>query len=109
MSQSYQPPAGYPGSPLPYSDPAAPFGRHPVTGEPYSEKSKVAAGLLQLLGLVGFLGFGRIYLGQTMLGVIQLVIGLITFGIVGVVWGIVDAILIFGGNVRDKAGRPLRD
>ncbi|MDT5067011.1 MAG: hypothetical protein QOK02_3166, partial [Mycobacterium sp.] len=29
-------------------DPAAPYGRHPLTGEPLSEKSKVVAGLLQL-------------------------------------------------------------
>ncbi len=46
-----------------YKDPAAPFGRQPMTGEPYSDKSKIVAGLLQLLGLFGIVGIGRMYLG----------------------------------------------
>jgi TM2 domain-containing membrane protein YozV len=90
-------------------DPLAPYGRHPLTGEPYSDKSKVIAGLLQLLGLVGFVGFGRIYLGQTGLGVAQLIVGLVTCGIGAWIWGIIDAIMIFTGSVRDTVGRPLRD
>jgi len=99
----------YPPPPGVYIDPAAPYGRHPLTGEPYSDKSKVIAGLLQLLGLVGFVGFGRIYLGQTGLGVAQLIVGLVTCGIGAWIWGIVDAIMIFTGSVRDTVGRPLRD
>jgi TM2 domain-containing membrane protein YozV len=108
----YYPPTGY----YPYSDPMAPYGRHPVTGEPFSDKSKVVAGLLQLLGLVGVLGIGRIYIGQTTFGVTQLVgcllFGIVTCGIgfiVSAVWGIVDAVLIFTDRVRDASGRPLRD
>jgi hypothetical protein len=50
----------------------APYGRHPLTGEPLSDKSKTIAGLLQLIGIVGILGIGRIYMGQTGLGVAQL-------------------------------------
>jgi TM2 domain-containing membrane protein YozV len=101
------PPAGpYPGM---YMDPSAPYGRHPVTGEPYSDKSKVIAGLLQLIGLFGLVGFGRIYLGQTGLGIAQLLVGLVTCGLGAVVWGIVDAILILTDKVRDPQGRPLRD
>ncbi|OAN37344.1 NINE protein [Mycolicibacterium iranicum] len=100
------PPTGYPGA---YMDPAAPFGRHPVTGEPFSEKSKVVGGLLQLLGLFGLVGIGRIYLGYTTLGIIQLVVGLLTCGIGAIVWGIVDAVLILTDKVRDPQGRPLRD
>jgi len=106
----YYPPPGF------YPDPAAPYGRHPMTGEPFSDKSKVVAGLLQLLGLVGVLGVGRLYLGYTTLGTTQLVgglvLGLVTCGIgfiVPVVWGIVDAVLILTDKVRDPAGRPLRD
>ncbi len=58
---SYPMPPQYPG-PGGYVDPpSAPFGRHPVTGEPLSDKSKVVAGLLQLLGLFGLVGIGRIY------------------------------------------------
>jgi TM2 domain-containing membrane protein YozV len=124
-SGQYPPPGQYPGPgqypppvypPPYYADPMAPYGRDPLTGEPFSDKSKVVAGLLQLLGLVGILGIGRIYLGQTGFGVAQLVscllIGIVTCGIgfiVPVIWGIVDAVLILTGKVRDPQGRPLRD
>lgn len=112
--QPYPPcyPPPYPG----YPDPAAPYGRHPVTGQPYSDRSKAPAALLQLLGLFGFLGFGRIYLGQTGLGIAQLLTCLLatvaTWGIgiaVPIIWGIIDAILILTGKVHDTQGRPLRD
>jgi TM2 domain-containing membrane protein YozV len=103
----YPPPAGqYPPA---YMDPAAPYGRHPLTGEPLSDKSKVVAGLLQLLGLLGLVGIGRIYLGYTGLGIAQLVVGLITCGIGAVIWGIIDAVLLLTDKVRDPEGRPLRD
>lgn len=112
----YPPPPQQPGYPPPlghyppaYGDPSAPYGRHPITGEPFSEKSKVVAGLLQLLGLVGLVGIGRIYLGQTGFGIAQLVVGLITCGVGAVIWGIVDAVLILTDKVRDPEGRPLRD
>ncbi|CKW98023.1 Conserved membrane protein of uncharacterised function [Mycobacterium tuberculosis] len=68
----YPPPyPQYPG-PGSYFDPFAPYGRHPVTGQPFSDKSKTVAGLLQLLGLFGIAGIGRIYLGHTGLGIAQL-------------------------------------
>ncbi|MGN7781660.1 NINE protein [Mycolicibacterium sp. 22603] len=103
-------PGGYPGpGGLPGYDPAAPFGRHPVTGEPFSDKSKTIAGLLQLLGLFGLVGIGRIYLGQTGFGIAQLIVGLATCGIGAVIWGLIDAILILTDKVRDPHGRPLRD
>ena len=109
----YPPPGQYPPPaaqyPPAYMDPAAPFGRHPLTGEPLSDKSKVVAGLLQLLGLIGLVGIGRIYLGYTGLGIAQLVVGLITCGIGEIIWGIVDAVLILTDKVRDPEGRPLRD
>lgn len=113
-SQYPQPyPVPYPGS---YADPAAPYGRHPFTGEPLSDKSKVVGGLLQLLGLLGILGIGRIYIGQTGLGVAQLLLGIgisvVTCGfgfVVPVIWGIIDTIVIMTGNARDGLGRPLRD
>jgi TM2 domain-containing membrane protein YozV len=112
-SPSYPPPGNYPpppgNYPPPYYDPSAPYGRHPITGEPYSDKSKVVAGLLQLVGLLGIVGIGRMYLGQVGLGVAQLVVGLVTCGIGAVIWGIVDAVLIFTDKVRDPNGLPLRD
>jgi len=111
----FPPPLDYP-PPGYYPDPAAPYGRHPLTGEPLSDKSKTVGGLLQLLGLLGLLGIGRIYLGYTGLGIAQLVgclvIGILTCGfgfIVPVVWGIIDAVLILSDKVRDPYGRPLRD
>lgn len=109
------PPQGYPPQYPPpppagaYYDPAAPYGRHPLTGEPFSEKSKLVAGLLQLLGLLGLVGIGRMYLGQVGLGILQLVVGLVTCGIGAFIWGIVDAVLILTDKVRDPQGRPLRD
>ncbi len=111
----FPPPLNYMPPPY-YPDPSAPYGRHPFTGEPLSDKSKVVAGLLQLLGLFGVLGIGRIYLGYTGLGIAQLVggllIGFLTCGvgfIVPVIWGIIDAVLIMSDKVRDRYGRPLRD
>ena len=80
-----------------------------MTGEPLSEKSKLVAGLLQLIGLFGLVGIGRIYLGYTGLGVAQLVVGLLTCGIGAVIWGLIDAVLLFTDKVRDPEGRPLRD
>lgn len=78
------------------------------------------AGLLQLIGLFGVLGIGRFYLGNTGLGLAQLLVGLLGGFIIGmltcglgfaipVIWAIVDAVLIFSGNVRDPQGRRLRD
>ena len=106
--QGQYPPQAGPYPPV-YVDPAAPFGRHPLTGETLSDKSKIVAGLLQLLGLFGLVGIGRIYLGYTGLGVAQLIVGIVTCFIGAVIWGIIDAILILTDKVRDPEGRPLRD
>ena len=112
-AQSPQPP-GYPPPYPPYPgpgvshDPGAPYGRHPVTGLPYSDKSKTIAGLLQLLSLVGIGGVGRFYIGDVGMGVAQLLVGLLTCGI-GLIWSIVDALLILTDKVNDPQGRPLRN
>jgi hypothetical protein len=91
---AYGMPAGY--------DPAAPCGRHPITGEAYSDKQKIVAGLLQLFA--GGFGAGRFCLGHNGIGVAQL----LTCGGCGI-WALIDAIMMFIGNVRDAQGRPLRD
>jgi hypothetical protein len=83
-------------------DPSAPFGRHPLTGEPYSDKSKLTAGLLELF--LGGFGAGRWYLGDNGLALGQL----FTCGGCGI-WALIDAIQMLTGNVRDKYGRPLHD
>jgi TM2 domain-containing membrane protein YozV len=111
-----QPPPGYqqqpqypPPPPGAYYDPSAPYGRHPLTGEPLSDKSKVVAGLLQFIGLFGLTGIGRLYLGYTGLGIAQIAVSIVTCGLGGVIWGIIDAVLILTDKVRDPQGRPLRD
>ncbi|MBW4817593.1 TM2 domain-containing protein [Rhodococcus qingshengii] len=103
-----------------FGDPYAPYGRHPVTGEPYSDKSKATAGLLQiLLGFFGICGVGRLYIGSVGIGLCQLLgmffalfmsaflIG-IPFAIGIWIWALVDGIVILSGNARDGARRPLR-
>lgn len=98
-------------------DPTAPFGRDPFTGEPLSDKSKVAAGLLQLF--LGGFGAGRFYLGSNGIAVAQLItliIGwLLTIILIGWlvlfglgIWVVVDAIIIFTGGARDSRGFKLR-
>ena len=106
QQQPYQqqpPQPGYaPGYP---PNPAAPYGVHPVTGVPYSDKTKLVAGLLQIL--LPF-GIGRFYLGDTKTGVWQLVVTLVTCGI-GALWPFIDGIIILAtDNVTDAQGRPLR-
>jgi hypothetical protein len=104
------PPVHYPG-PMPHPgpvvhggyDPQAPYGRDPVSGFPYSDRSKVVAGLLQLLLPIGI---GRMYAGQAGIGVAQLLLTLF-FGI-GIVWAFIDGIVILAGRPTDRHGRPLR-
>lgn len=96
---------------------AAPYGYDPMSGLPLSDKSKVAAGLLQLF--LGGFGAGRFYLGYTGIAVTQLslyLIGfLLSFVLIGLpilvgvgVWALIDAIMIFTGSVKDPQGRVLR-
>ncbi len=119
---SYQQPVPYPGNPpYPYSgygvDPQAPYGRDHLTGRPLSDKSAVAAGVLQLF--FGFFGIGRFYIGSNTIGALQLGLGLFGFffswALVGLpflfgvgVWALIDAIMIFTGSVPDNYGRKLR-
>jgi hypothetical protein len=110
---TYPAPHGYPpATQQPWSgpvspgmmDPAAPFGRDPRTGRPYSEKSKIVAGLLQLF--LPF-GIGRFYSGHTGMAIAQLLVTFFTFGIGGL-WPFIDGIVILAGQPDDPHGRPLR-
>ena len=82
-------------------DPNAPYG-YDIHGRPYSDKSKVIAGVLQIL--VGGLGIGRFYMGHWKLAIVQI---LCLFGVFGI-WGLIDGIIILTGNKTDSKGRPLR-
>jgi len=96
---------GTAGYPVPYGDydPQAPYGRDPVSGFPYSDRSKVVAGLLQLFLPIGI---GRLYAGHTGIGIAQLLLTLF-FGL-GVIWAFIDGIVILAGRPTDGNGRPLR-
>lgn len=73
-------------------------------GEPV--KSRLAAGLLGIF--VGEFGVHRFYLGYVGVGVIQIIVTLITFGIGGL-WGFIEGILILTGAMnKDAEGRPLK-
>jgi TM2 domain-containing membrane protein YozV len=116
---------GQPYSPYPPPYPGGPMGFDPVTGQPYSDKSKLAAGLLQLLPgfFLGLGGIGRLYAGYTSLGVVQIVVSvigwisfwcgfllvfpfLIFFG--AWLWAIIDGIILLAGRPTDPQGRLLR-
>ncbi|GAA4480793.1 hypothetical protein GCM10023094_27870 [Rhodococcus olei] len=115
-----QPPYGAPGYGYAAVDPTAPFGRDPLTGQPMSDKSKVAAGLLQiLLPFLSVCGVGRLYIGSIAIGLVQLLgmfvaiaLSMVLIGIPFVIgiwlWTVVDGIMILGGTVRDGQGRVLR-
>jgi TM2 domain-containing membrane protein YozV len=99
---------------------ASPYGVHPVTGIPYSDKSKTTAGLLQLLlPFVGICGVGRLYAGHLGIGLVQLLgmfLGfLLIFVLIGILvvpaiwlWTVIDGIVLLAGNSTDAQGRPLR-
>lgn len=101
------PPGGGPmmmgGPPGGAMGPHAPYGVDPITGMPFSDKSKLVAGLLQLF--LGTFGVGRFYTGHIGIAVAQLLVSWLTCGI----WPIIDGVLMLMGKVTDAQGRPLRD
>ena len=109
----YGPPPGYQPPPGGYAPPpayafgahaGAPWGVHPVTGVPYSDKQKLIAGLLNIL--LPF-GIGRFYIGDTGTGIAQLLVAIFTCGI-GSLWSLIDGVLMLTGEPNDSQGRPLR-
>ena len=71
-----------------------------------SPKSRLVAGLLGIF--LGSLGIHRFYLGNLWIGIIQIIVTLITFG-VGSLWGLIEGIIIVaGGTWRDGQGRLLK-
>jgi TM2 domain-containing membrane protein YozV len=115
------PPAGYGAPPsAPHSAPYSPYLQPAPAPYGWSDKSKTAAGLLQLLlSLVGVPGVGRLYAGHLGIGLGQLLgmfvgyvllIFLVGFIIVPAmwIWGVVDGLVMLVGDPKDGQGRPLR-
>jgi TM2 domain-containing membrane protein YozV len=113
--------AGQPYGSSPYAAaPPAGYGYDPVTGLPWSDKTRTTAGLLQLLlPFAGICGVGRLYAGQIGIGLVQLigfVVGVfLVIVLVGLViapaiwlWSVVDGIVLLASGGRDGYGRPLR-
>ncbi|MBO1333807.1 TM2 domain-containing protein [Streptomyces sp. VRA16 Mangrove soil] len=101
------PGGGYAGPPQPGMpmgggyDPNAPYGYDPY-GRPYSDKSKIVAGVLQLF--LGGFGVGRFYIGNVGIGLAQL----FTCGGLGI-WALIDGIILLtSSNTTDSNGRVLR-
>ncbi|MFJ1768252.1 DUF1707 domain-containing protein [Amycolatopsis sp. NPDC088138] len=90
----YGPPPPSMPLPMPYA-PSMPM--------PVSYRSKTTAGVLQIV--LPF-GVGRFYTGQTGLGLLQLLVVLMTG--VGVLWPIIDGIMLLANGGLDAEGRPLR-
>jgi hypothetical protein len=89
-------PAPYPARPL-----HAPYGVDAYSGMPYSDRSKVAAGVLQIV--LPF-GIGRFYTGHHGIAVAQL---LLSFVLIGAIWSVIDGIVLLAGRPTDPYGRPL--
>jgi TM2 domain-containing membrane protein YozV len=105
-----QPPHGQ----NPYAQPQygqAPYGQ---PGQPYyagypEQKSRLIGGLLGIL--LGGLGIHRFYLGYVGIGILQIVVTIVTFGL-GAIWGFVEGIMILVGAEmfrRDAKGVPLKE
>ena len=73
---------------------------------PKAVKYKYVAAVLALF--LGFTGMHRFYLGFYWLGIAQLALTAATVGY-GALWGFIEAILLFTGNInKDAKGRPLK-
>ena len=69
----------------------------------YSDKNRIAAGVLQIV--LPF-GVGRFYTGHTGIAVAQLLTSLF---FVGIIWSFVDGIILLASGGTDAQGRRLRD
>lgn len=85
------------------------YGQRPLP----AAKSKLAAGLFGIL--LGGFGVHNFYLGHTTKAVVQLLMTLVSFGIlapVSAIWGLIEGILIISAApgsqwARDAHGNPL--
>ena len=98
--QSFGPPFAQPNF-----TPAVAPAHYPTFGGLQSDRSRTAAGVLQLF----VPGVGRMYLGYLAYGVLQLVLTVATCGFLWL-WSFIDGIIILTGGVKlDGYGRQLND
>lgn len=75
------------------------------------QKSKIAAGLLGIF--LGAFGVHNFYLGYTGKAIAQLLISVLSCGILAVgseIWGLVEGIMILTGSIKtDAKGIPLKE
>jgi TM2 domain-containing membrane protein YozV len=87
------------------SDLANAYSHTPLYGTLRSDKSRTAAGILNML----IPGVGRMYLGYAAYGTLQLALTIFTCGTLWL-WSFIDGIIILSGGVRlDGYGRTLAD
>jgi len=90
----------------PTQPPPAPqyaYGRYGAV--PYSWRNRWIAGALGIL--LGGFGVHRFYLGYVGIGIVQIIVTVMTVGVVGPIWGFIEGILCFCGAIRDADGLPL--
>jgi TM2 domain-containing membrane protein YozV len=84
---------------------SASYFRTDLTYATRSDRSRVWAGVLQLI----FPGVGRMYLGYYAYGTLQLILTICTGGIMHL-WSMIDGIMILAGGVKfDGFGRALQE
>jgi TM2 domain-containing membrane protein YozV len=71
----------------------------------FSDKEWLTALILAIL--LGGFGVDRFYLGYTGLGIAKIAVTLVTCGIGGLIWAIIDIIAIATRKLPDVNGRPL--
>lgn len=75
-------------------------------GKPEAVKSRYLAAALALV--LGGAGIHRLYLGFYWIALMQLALTFVTGGF-GLLWGFIESILLFGGQMhKDAKGRPLK-
>lgn len=83
---------------------------NPMNSDP-NAKSKLAGGLLGIF--LGALGVHNFYLGYTGKAVAQLLITVLSCGVLSMIsgiWGLIEGILILSGSIdKDANGNMLRD
>lgn len=76
------------------------------TTQPAIVKNKALAAILALF--LGGWGANDFYLGYTKTGILKIVLTIVSFGVIGGIWGLIDFFRIICGQVQtDAKGNPV--